>query len=319
MNFNFIINGNSPQYLIYLQQMLSFKEQLPSNSIVNKTYIILNEQISPIDDLNLKSLSMNTTLIIQQEHDIENLIQYLTSNIIKNDEIYIFSHDLAQMGIMERISYRLDASSCSDICKFEFTEQKFYVQKMVYANNLEAVFQLKKYPYFLSLDKTFAKSKNELTALTDIFHNPNITIEKINSSNNMPKCVDISIDKTENKLLSAKIVLIIGFGVHDKELIEKVKNLANKLNAIVAGSRPIIMNALLPMDRLIGVSGNIIQPEICIVLGASGAPAFYSGIEKSKYIISINKDANATIMKKSDLILVDDINNILDIFIEKYS
>lgn len=93
MNFNFIINGNSPQYLIYLQQMLSFKEQLPSNSIVNKTYIILNEQISPIDDLNLKSLSMNTTLIVQQKHDIENLIQYLTSNIIKNDEIYIFSHD----------------------------------------------------------------------------------------------------------------------------------------------------------------------------------------------------------------------------------
>lgn len=33
----------------------------------------------------------------------------------------------------------------------------------------------------------------------------------------MPKCVDISIDKTENKLLSAKIVLINAFGVHDKE------------------------------------------------------------------------------------------------------
>ena len=44
------------------------------------------------------------------------------------------------------------------------------------------------------------------------------------------------------------------------------------------------MNALLPMDRLIGVSGNIIQPEICIVLGASGAPAFYSGIEKANIL-----------------------------------
>ena len=56
----------------------------------------------------------------------------------------------------------------------------------------------------------------------------------------------------------------------------------------------------------IGVSGEMIAPEVCITAGVSGAAAFYAGIEKSKFIVAINTDEQAPIMKKADVAIVDD-------------
>lgn len=58
--------------------------------------------------------------------------------------------------------------------------------------------------------------------------------------------------------------------------------------------------------KLLGVSGTMVSPKICIVAGVSGAAAFYAGIEKTKYIIAINKDEHAPIIKMADVAVVDD-------------
>ena len=50
----------------------------------------------------------------------------------------------------------------------------------------------------------------------------------------------------------------------------------------------------------------MIAPEVCITAGVSGAAAFYAGIEKSKFIVAINTDEQAPIMKKADVAIVDD-------------
>ena len=60
------------------------------------------------------------------------------------------------------------------------------------------------------------------------------------------------------------------------------------MGATFGVSRPVAMNAWAPMDRLIGVSGTRAAPELCIVVGASGAPAFYWGIEKAAFIVAID-------------------------------
>ena len=66
------------------------------------------------------------------------------------------------------------------------------------------------------------------------------------------------------------------------------------------------MNAWLPMNHLIGVSGAMTNPEVCIAVGASGAAAFYAGIEKSKFIVAVNTDEKAPIMKNADVVVVED-------------
>jgi electron transfer flavoprotein alpha subunit len=66
------------------------------------------------------------------------------------------------------------------------------------------------------------------------------------------------------------------------------------------------MNALAPMDRLIGVSGARAAPALCIVVGASGAPGLHWGIEKAGFIVAINPDRGAPITRNADAALLDD-------------
>jgi electron transfer flavoprotein alpha subunit len=54
------------------------------------------------------------------------------------------------------------------------------------------------------------------------------------------------------------------------------------------------------------------KPDVCIVAAASGAAAFYAGIEKSRYIVAINKDIRAPIVRISDVVIIDDYKAVMD-------
>ncbi|MEI6451124.1 MAG: electron transfer flavoprotein, partial [Actinomycetes bacterium] len=47
-------------------------------------------------------------------------------------------------------------------------------------------------------------------------------------------------------------------------------------------------------------------PALCIVVGASGAPAFYWGIEKAAFIAAIDPDQQAPIVRNADAAVIDD-------------
>lgn len=107
-------------------------------------------------------------------------------------------------------------------------------------------------------------------------------------------------------LQRAARVVICGMGTGNIKNAKEAAALAGSVSMEVGATRPAVMNAWFPADRLVGVSGSMIAPEICILLGVSGAPAFYSGIRHAGMIIAINQDRNAPIMKKADLAIVGD-------------
>jgi electron transfer flavoprotein alpha subunit len=78
------------------------------------------------------------------------------------------------------------------------------------------------------------------------------------------------------------------------------------MGAEFGASRPVVMNAWAPRERLIGVSGTRTAPLLCIVVGASGAPALHWGIEKAAFIVAINPDQAAPIVAGSDAAVLDD-------------
>ena len=96
-----------------------------------------------------------------------------------------------------------------------------------------------------------------------------------------------------------------------KETSDKIAESAKKLGAEFGVSRPAAMNAWAPMNRLVGVSGAMIHPEVCVAAGVSGAAALYEGIRRSEFIISVNEDENAPINRKSDVAVIGDAEEIL--------
>ena len=45
---------------------------------------------------------------------------------------------------------------------------------------------------------------------------------------------------------------------------------------------------------------------MCVVVGASGAPALHWGIERAGFIVAVNTDERAPIVRNSDAALLDD-------------
>ena len=88
--------------------------------------------------------------------------------------------------------------------------------------------------------------------------------------------------------------------------------LADKLGGAVAYTRSFIDTGHVASETaMIGTSGKSMQPQLLINAGVSGATQYVCGINKSKTVISINKDPQAAIFGFSDYGVVGDVDKVL--------
>ncbi len=130
----------------------------------------------------------------------------------------------------------------------------------------------------------------------------------------------INIIKARPEALSiedADIVVAGGRGAGKGDDFKIIHELAKEIGASVGGSRPVIDLHLLPFERQIGQTGKTITPELIMNCGISGANEYSAGMEKSKNVISINKDPRARIFRFSDLGVVGDIKEIIPLLINR--
>lgn len=115
----------------------------------------------------------------------------------------------------------------------------------------------------------------------------------------------------------ADIIVAAGRGAGKGEDFNKINDLARAIGGSVGGTRPVIDSQLLPFERQIGQTGKTVTPGLIINCGISGANEYSAGMEKSKKVISINKDPRARIFRFSDLGVIGNLHEIIPLVIER--
>jgi len=112
-------------------------------------------------------------------------------------------------------------------------------------------------------------------------------------------------------ICESKVIVAGGRGVGSKENFELIKELAEVLGGTVAGSRGAVDKGWIEKHYQVGQTGKTVRPKLYIACGISGAIQHLAGMQESDYIIAINKDSEAPIMKVADLGIVGDLNKVL--------
>lgn len=112
----------------------------------------------------------------------------------------------------------------------------------------------------------------------------------------------------------ADLVVSAGHGVANTETVQR---LADKLGAAVGASRVAVDEGKYPRDRQVGATGKTLTARGYVAVGISGAVQHLQGIASCRHVVAINKDAGAPIVKRADLTLVGDAEDIMQAFIAR--
>ncbi|MCP1223624.1 FAD-binding protein [Sebaldella sp. S0638] len=308
MKYTVVLNGCSDSFVSQAQEINNFLYNNNKDFTEGRTVIFYSAE-EKREELISGSPLENILMIKVKGYQPENILKILekTESGDKSD-LYLFPGDFSGSELSVRFSVRMKGSSLAGTNNVKMLQNGILCSKFVYLGNMKGDFILYKKPWCLSLAKGTGYREVPDTG-NKIVHDIDMT--EI-TEDSFIKEYKFEKEEKESGLEHAKFILAAGKGVKSREKMKAVEEIARRLGAEVGVSRPVATSAFAPMNQLIGVSGAMTSPELCIIAGASGASAFFSGVEKSEFIISVNTDERAFVVKSSDVAIIDDYEKILE-------
>ena len=245
-----------------------------------------------------------------------NPLFYLKSlELLSNDmnpDLIICGHSYQTRDWVPRLSARLDIPFISDCVDFSNDGSSTFIRPIYQAKLNEKIklngggivsFQAGSFSKDDLIQGSSSVDEKSLD-LSDV----NLTIRPADRFKESADGVDLS---------AAEVIVSIGRGLAKEENIPLAKSLAEKLNAQIGASRPVVDAGWLDHSYQIGSSGQTVSPKLYLAVGISGAIQHLVGMKGSKNIMAINKDPNAPIFEISDYAVIGDIFEILPKLLEQ--
>ena len=227
------------------------------------------------------------------------------AKIIKENDpaIVLLGASVQGKDLSARLAGKLATGLATDCIDVKIADGKLLAIRPMYAGKCFGEVITSATPQMASLrPNVFAMAENAKAAAVTKF-DPAIDAAQIKS-----KILEVQKD-TSGKvdLTEANVIVSGGRGMKGPEGFQILEELAEVLKGCVGASRAAVDAGWRPQKDQVGQTGKVVSPNLYIACGVSGAIQHLAGMSSSKYIVAINKDAEAPIFAKADYGVVDDL------------
>lgn len=200
-----------------------------------------------------------------------------------------------------KVAVRLGASFASNVTELPAQGGSFSVKRSIYTGKAFSNVELKNAKKVITIKKNASEVKETGGTAQVVSYPVSLTDQDFNTT------ITASEKATGHILLpEAEIVVSGGRGMKGPEHWGMLEELAATLGAATGCSKPVSDMNWRPHHEHVGQTGVKVAPQLYIAIGISGAIQHLAGVNSSKCIVVINKDADAPFFKAADYGIVGD-------------
>lgn len=204
----------------------------------------------------------------------------------------------------------MDKEFASSVTGIWLQKDKILYDRNVYNCNLAGTFQQEGFPFVATLDHNAYEAEKENGCPQYI--RTCATAEKIPSFDSCR----MKLLPQSDQFAQSKRILVSGRGASSAPVMADIQKLAVQMQAQTGATRPVVLEGRAPYSNMVGMTGSLVNPELCMAFGVSGAAPFLVGIQGSRVIVAVNQDEDAAIFRNCDFGVVDDAEAFLKSFLQ---
>jgi electron transfer flavoprotein alpha subunit len=224
----------------------------------------------------------------------------------EKSDVLVLANSSLGTPVAARVATRIGAAFASNVTELPSTSGGFVVKRSIYTGKAFAFVDLKSPRKVIVLKKNAAELRETGGPV------------KVEAFNVQLKDTDFAskitgTEKATGEILlpEANIVVSGGRGMKGPEHWGMLEELAHTLHAATGCSKPVSDMGWRPHHEHVGQTGVKVAPQLYIAIGISGAIQHLAGVNSSKCIVVINKDADAPFFKAADYGIVGDAFDVL--------